>query len=127
VIVVRPTDTSQTYPLISWAHPWRGGSTTTEFVIGRIGADIASTGYIFVAHTSAAFNYCWTTDDQILTIDWIKNDATYSSYVDWTSQVGLLGYSMGAQQTIMSAANKAAVAYYNIGAAAALHPPHALP
>jgi hypothetical protein len=63
VYIYRPTDTSKTYPLISWAHPWQRGGTKTSQVAERIGADIASAGYVVMAHTSAPVLYCWQSPD----------------------------------------------------------------
>lgn len=49
-------------------------------------------------------------------------DGYMEPFIDWTIPVGVMGYSMGGQATVMTASNTDAVSTYNIGAAIAHHP-----
>ena len=42
--------------------------------------------------------------------------------VDWSKKVGIFGYSMGGEATVLTAANKKAVKELNIGVAVSMHP-----
>ena len=85
--------------------------------------NLASHGYIIIAHLAAGSIYCDThTDDQIIALEWMRNDATWSNKVNWDIQTGILGYSMGGIATTASSANATKIESNNIGAAVALHP-----
>jgi len=45
-----------------------------------------------------------------------------NQYIDWSSQVGIMGYSMGGLATMNTASNQDAVSRFNIGAAVLQHP-----
>jgi dienelactone hydrolase len=54
----------------------------------------------------------------------MKNESELKSLVDWSTPVGVLGYSMGGVATHITATNESKIKEFNIGAAVALHPVH---
>merc|ERR1711934_603348 len=119
-VIYYPTDTTKTYPLISFAHGFTAGGAKVPIDYGpKLLSGVASWGYVIVATEDAPSNYCeQETQDQLHSIEVMKGD----SRVDWSKPVGLMGHSMGGHATVRSSGNQAAVSKYNIAAAVALHP-----
>lgn len=42
---------------------------------------------------------------QMIALEWMRSDSTWSTKVDWTKQTGVAGYSMGGIATTETAAN----------------------
>ena len=63
-LVYRPSDTSNTYPLLSLSHGMsQGGEEGVDFHNGWMMQKIASAGYVVVAHLSCESFYCFTSND----------------------------------------------------------------
>ena len=102
VTIWRPTDTSKKYPLLSYGHGLRAGGSKVD--TNEVIENYASAGFIVVAHQSGESLFCWNTDDQIQSIEWMVQNEPYKSWID-TTKVGIVGYSMGGTATAASAAN----------------------
>jgi dienelactone hydrolase len=84
--------------------------------------DIASAGYIVVAHKSAGFMGMGDfSQDQLRTLEWAR-DSELSEFIDWDAPTGVMGYSMGGAATLNSASNQPAIDEFNIGVAVAVAP-----
>jgi len=120
-IIYYPTDTSRTYPLVSFAHGFTAGGASVPLDYGpKLLSGVASWGYVVAATEDAPLNYCETeTYDQLWTIEVLKRQGYHR--VDWSRKVGLMGHSMGGHATVLSSANYFKVSSLNIGAAVALH------
>jgi dienelactone hydrolase len=118
--VWRP-DTDGKFPLISFSHGFGMGN---EGVYGHspLLNDVASAGYIVVAHKSAGFTGMGDfSQDQLRTIEWAR-DSELSEFIDWDAPTGVMGYSMGGGATLTSASNQPAIDEFNIGVAVAVAP-----
>lgn len=122
--VFYPTDTSKTYPLLSFNHGWTEGGLSTDPNYSDLLQLLAAEGYVVVAQHSGAVAYCDDEEkhDQLRAIDFIKETPEFANRVDWNSKVGVYGHSMGGGTSTMNAADKSAIAKYNLGAAVAHHP-----
>jgi dienelactone hydrolase len=106
-LVYRP-DSADKFPLISWSHAFaRGGEYHVDRMSGRFMlTDLASAGYVVLAHLSGEHWYCDEDEDQIRTIEWATTDVYMEPKIDWTIPVGVAGYSMGGAAAVMTAANQ---------------------
>jgi len=122
--VFYPTDSSKTYPLLSFAHGWTEGGGLTDGNYKDVLETVAAAGYVVVAHHSGLVAECQPVyaHDQLRALAFIKETAEFSSKVDWSSKVGIYGHSMGGGATGDNAADSNAIQKYNIGAAVLLHP-----
>jgi hypothetical protein len=118
--VWRP-DADGKFPLISFSHGFGMGD---EGVWGHspLLNDIASQGYVIVAHKSAGYSGMGDfSGDQLRAIEWAM-DSEISDFVNWEVPTTVMGYSMGGGATLNSGANEDAVEAYNIGLSVAIHP-----
>merc|ERR1712072_1031850 len=122
--VFYPTDTSKTYPLLSFAHGWTEGGQFTDGNYADLLETVAAAGYVVIAHHSGLFKECQPVYplDQQRSLDFVKETPDLNARVDWSSKVGIYGHSMGGGATGDNAANKAVISKYNLGAAVLLHP-----
>jgi dienelactone hydrolase len=116
-----PDAQGQKFPLISYSHSLFGGGENL-WTQAPLLNDLASAGYIVVAHKSGGTNGAGQFSvDQIRSIEWAK-DSELTDLIDFDSPVGILGYSMGGGATLDSGANVEAIAEHNIGAGVAVAP-----
>jgi dienelactone hydrolase len=122
--VAYPSDTSKTYPLLSFAHGWTEGGALTKSNYKDVIESVAAAGYVVVAEHSGLMSLCYSaeTKDQIRAIDYIKETPKYNSMVNWTAATGVYGHSMGGAASGLNAADASIVSKYNLGAAVMLHP-----
>jgi dipeptidyl aminopeptidase/acylaminoacyl peptidase len=84
--------------------------------------DIASAGYIVVAHKSGGLTGDGKyTTDQIRTLEWAK-DSDLTDLIDFDAPVGIMGYSMGGGATLDSGADMEAITEHNIAVGVAVAP-----
>ena len=103
-LAVFPSDASATkkYPLLAFAH---GMGCATAIYTDML-KSIAAHGYIAIAPDSDENNWCERQyKDQIHGIDiaYDKRAEFPYSAINWTAGVGLIGHSMGAHATVLSA------------------------
>jgi len=55
-------------------------------------------------------------------LEWLKSCGKCRKRIDWSKKVGIFGYSMGGEATILTAANKEAIKRLKIGVAVSMHP-----
>jgi hypothetical protein len=118
--VWRP-DSDGKFPLISFSHGFGMGD---EGVWGHshLLNDVASQGYVIVAHKSAGYSGMGDySGDQLRVMEWAM-DSEISEFIDWEAPTTVMGYSMGGGATLNSGANVEAVDMYNIGVAVAIAP-----
>jgi len=122
--VFYPSDTSKTYPLLNFAHGWTEGGFWTDINYKDVLETVAAAGYVVIAHHSGLLKECQPIypQDQLRSLDFIKETPEFKAMVDWTSKVGIYGHSMGGGATGTNAGTEAAIEKYNLGAAVLLHP-----
>jgi len=133
-VILYPTsgNSSEVFPIISYAHGAAGGGWYTFEGYFALWRQIASHGFIVVAPKSCSVgckvggwdNYYL---EQLKMFTWAKNqteakvDPKIFSIIDWKAGTGIVGHSMGGQATVRSAA-KTYVDAHNIKAAVLHHP-----
>jgi pimeloyl-ACP methyl ester carboxylesterase len=122
--IVYPSDTSKTYPLLTFGHGWTEGGNAVRVNYQDVIERTAAAGYIVVAEHSGLINLCYAaeTADLLRAIEFVKETPKYSAMVNWTAKVGIYGHSMGGAATGFNAANVNTIKKYNLGAAVLLHP-----
>merc|ERR1712216_1009667 len=121
-VVYRPDNyDGERFPLIAFSHGFGLGGDGV-YAQNNLLADIASAGYVIVAHKSGGESgFGLMSPDQVRTIEWAKDSDIYD-LVDWEAPVGLMGYSLGGAATLDAASNADYISAHNIRAAAAMHP-----
>jgi dipeptidyl aminopeptidase/acylaminoacyl peptidase len=111
----------QKFPLISFSHGYSAGDENV-WMHSPLLADLASSGYIIVAHKSGGQDGGGKyTFDQIRTLEWAKQ-SDLTELIDFDSPVGIMGYSLGGAATLDSGANVEAIAEFNIAVGVAVAP-----
>mmetsp|Transcript_31813 Transcript_31813/g.69615 ORF Transcript_31813/g.69615 Transcript_31813/m.69615 type:complete len:269 (-) Transcript_31813:277-1083(-) len=123
-VIIRPKDTTQKYPLISFAHGWRDGGKTLDGVYQKLWPFIASNGYIIVAAKAPdGLDYCLDMyKDQLQAIRWALGATEVKDSIDTSLPKGLMGHSMGGRSTVLAASQASDLKELNVGAAVAEHP-----
>jgi dienelactone hydrolase len=133
-VVIYPTsgNSSEHFPVLSYAHGAAGGGWYTFEGYFTLWRQLASHGFVVVAPKSCSVG-CkaggWSTYylEQLKMFEWAKNQTTAGvdpsifNLIDWDAGVGIVGHSMGGQATVRSAAQQYVDAY-NIKAAVLHHP-----
>jgi predicted dienelactone hydrolase len=110
--------------LLNFAHGWTEGGYLTDVNYKDVLETVAAAGYVVIAHHSGLINECQPIypQDQLRSLEFIKETPEFKSMVNWTSKVGIYGHSMGGGATGTNAGTQAAIEKYNLGAAVLLHP-----
>lgn len=95
--VFYPSDTSKTYPLLNFAHGWTEGGFWTDINYKDVLETVAAAGYVVIAHHSGLLKECQPIypQDQLRSLDFIKETPEFKAMVDWTSKVGIYGLRLG--------------------------------
>lgn len=119
-----PTDTTQTYPLLSFAHGFTEGGAATPRNYKDLLETTAAAGFVVIAPLSGQSALCYQQEkaDQLRALEYVNQTSEFARRVDWGKKVGVYGHSMGGAASMGNAADAAAVAQYSIGAAVLNHP-----
>jgi len=114
-----PTDDSQKYPVLSFAH----GATVSDprAYVGTI-AGVAEAGYIVIALNGCPFAmHEWKAQVSSLTY-MLTQEQTLKNIIDYDAPTGVFGHSMGGAATICAASDADSVKTAKIAAAVSMHP-----
>lgn len=121
--VYYPTDNSQKYPLLSFAHGVGTGSGLLPAEYGGTMKGVASWGYIIIA-LEGDIVALQEFKDQVKCLSYMLNTPPedLKDIIDFSAPTGVYGHSMGGASTLNAASDKPSIEETRIAAAVAMHP-----
>lgn len=127
--VFHPTDTSNRYPILSFAH----GAVSPAWFADALNSynftvsGVAAAGYIIVAPGIDCVGFTGLLNqlsvEQIDSLTFLRaKDSVLKDIIDFNASTGVFGHSMGAEATLITANDTQAVQSAKIGTALPLHP-----
>jgi hypothetical protein len=123
--VFYPTDNTQKYPILSFAHGAVSGDILADPLESYKGTveGVAGAGYIVIGLSDCAANDSGEWKEQVDSLIYMRSkEQTLKGIIDYNASTGIFGHSMGAESTLISSSDDDSVREAKIASAVAMHP-----